>query len=749
MDKTFKYNSTIKDIQNSLLSQNIRDSSNIDLLTSEEAITNVIKSYIEKFNSVGNVLIDLNNFLVKSKDIINISYFNSLFEGIYIDLKALYYDLDSVRKVCKLNLQRNKNYYLILKKRIKDLWNKLDLTRLNVYDSNYSDKTYYESFSSDINFKKLNNITVDKKNGFVYLLPLTSKYQNKAYQIKSISCTTYPEPNNKGGIIKTSSNLNDLNYNYTFGTRDMLENGLWKEELYTKSVPEFSLNIGDSNNPFYRNYKGIVSIIDIEFSFFVEFNRLDFDIFGEKPLKIDSILYKKSNSDPWISIEQLNNDLLNGSIINSNNTILSDQKFDNISFINIEKVYTKYLRIVVNQENYSKITSEILNNLTLENTINNDLEERRYDIVKFNKNFNSFLSTPANDQNKSLYNKIISVIESTSNVEKILVEINKLLVPETNVITTNFSELIKYEIGLWSIEPTLEKYNNKTGYFESNNYVLNNKCLQSISLKTKQFINTFNTCNWYICIENKDIPIIENGSRYRKEPFYQVNLSEYSIYSNWNSGSFIQLDFPIDSNLVENIKFYINENEILNISNKIVYLNSSLLFLPNIKDINQSNYVVRYPASILNSISIYVLVQKPFTTTSKTNIIFGIASTKREILESFINDIRYKVLDLDQSYKYLKDDFIVVNSLCNINEAKLWFGENFNNCLYISEEIIDLLDSENFDRYSNRINITPSKMSSTISDINTYLTGIYGGTSDLNLISSINNITPIPSRKKL
>lgn len=394
MDKTFKYNSTIKDIQNSLLSQNIRDSSNIDLLTSEEAITNVIKSYIEKFNSVGNVLIDLNNFLVKSKDIINISYFNSLFEGIYIDLKALYYDLDSVRKVCKLNLQRNKNYYLILKKRIKDLWNKLDLTRLNVYDSNYSDKTYYESFSSDINFKKLNNITVDKKNGFVYLLPLTSKYQNKAYQIKSISCTTYPEPNNKGGIIKTSSNLNDLNYNYTFGTRDMLENGLWKEEIYTKSVPEFNLNIGDSSNPFYRNYKGVVSIIDIEFSFFVEFNRLDFDIFGEKPLKIDSILYKNSNLDSWISLEQLNNDLLNNSIVNSSNDILSDQEFDNISFINIKKIYTKYLRIVVNQENYSKVTSEILNNLNLENTINSDLEERRYDIVKFDKNINSFLSTP-------------------------------------------------------------------------------------------------------------------------------------------------------------------------------------------------------------------------------------------------------------------------------------------------------------------------------------------------------------------
>ena len=62
--------------------------------------------------------------------------------------------------------------------------------------------------------------------------------------IKSVSCNTYPEHNDKGGIKHTGNVLNDLNYNYKESTRDLLINGLWKEQVITNGIPEYTLNIG-------------------------------------------------------------------------------------------------------------------------------------------------------------------------------------------------------------------------------------------------------------------------------------------------------------------------------------------------------------------------------------------------------------------------------------------------------------------------------------------------------------------------
>ncbi|MCK9428871.1 MAG: hypothetical protein M0R17_02520 [Candidatus Omnitrophica bacterium] len=751
INSTFSYNSQIKDIQNSLISENIRSVSNFELLNSEEAIKNVISSYIDKFNSLGGMLTDISKFIVKSKDIINSKQFDDLFQSVYIDIYALYNDLNIVSNVLNLNLNRNKNYFLIIKKRIRDLWNKLNLTRSFIYDSNPSDESYYESFYNDINSLILKDVLIDKKSGYLYINPIYTETHNKSFQIKSINSVTYPEPNDNGGVYKNTNILNTFEDNYKNGPRDMLQNGLWKEEIYTNVIPELSLNIGSDSRIIQRNYKGIVSIIDIEYSYSIEFNRIDFDIFGDKSLTIDAILYKQNIDDEWniLNYENIDN-LDSNNLTNLCQYSVRGSDFDVLSFYNIEKINVKFLRIVVNQEHYIQLNSDYIKNISIEDKMFNDLSERRYDIVKFNKNINSFLSSPIIDENKSLYNKIINIIESTSSIEKILYNIENLLLPKTDIVEINFSNVLKYEIGLWSIEPKLELYSYLNGVFSSNKYKLNDKVLNSISLNTKQSLPGSTTCNWYIEANNKEIPIVENTSKYRKEPIKEFDVSSYSNFSGWvdRGGIFTLLDFPIDSVKYQEIVIYNNGVLQENIINNIAFLNSRMIYINGIKDVKNNNYVIRYPLSFYKTINVYVLSSK--TNNSYKYISLGIISTKKEILEAFINDIRYSVLNSDGSRQYLKDDFIVTNAVTTSDESKYWFGPSYENCLFIDRSIYNLIDTSlNYDKYSNAILIDDSKLSSNLSNLNDYFNLSSYGFSDFSIIGSVSNIAPISNIKVL
>jgi len=753
MNESFSFNSQIKNIQNSLISQNIRDVSNLELLNSEEAIRNVIKSYTDKFNALGGVLIDISKFIVNSKDVIRTKDFNDLFEGIYIDLFALYRDLSIVNNVMDLNLQRNKNYFLIMKKRIRDLWNRLNLTRSYIYDGNPSDESYYEAFSTDINAKFIKDILIDKKIGYLYQQPINYEVHNKSFQIKTIISTTYPEPNDNGGVFKSTNILNTFEDNYINGPRDMLQNGLWKEEIYTNVIPSLTFNIGSNEVPIYRSYKGIVSLIDIEYSYQIEFNKIDFDIFGDKPLNIDAILYKQIEDEPWKVVNFKSIDMLNklGDIFESKKYAAKGNGFDVLSLSNIDKVSAKYLRIVVNQENYIHMNSNSIESSTLESKINNDLSERRYETVKFNKDINSFLSIPVNDENKSLYNKIIDIIETTSSIEKVLQEIQELIIPKTNIVDINFSNILKYEIGLWSIEPKLELYSFSKGSFDSNPYKLNDKSLISISLNTKQSIPGASTINWYASVNDKNIPLLENSSNYRKEVFSPFNVNNYSNLNTWSSGVFIQLDFPLDCTSVNDIVIYTNGELTTNVASKICFLNSRLLFVYNILDVYKSNYVIRYPVSLYKTVNLYVLSPKPSIDNTYNFVSLGIISTKREILNAFINDIKYITKNVDGSDRYLSDDFIVTNAISSIEEAKDWFGEEFNTCLFVDSTIIPYLDvaTSEFGRYADGVRTSISKLSTTNSNVISYIGGSLDGLNNLTILGPVPNLAPLPNTKEI
>ena len=746
MNQTFNFQSTIKEVQNRLMSDNIRQISNLEMLNSEEAIRNVLKSYTDRFQSIGGMLMDIKNFIVKSKEIIIIGNFNDLFEGIYIDLVALYSDIDLVDQVLSLNLQRNKSYFLNIKKRIRDLWNKLNLTRTYIYDSNPTDESYYESFFTDINMSNSQNVLIDKKNGYVYLNPTKTTVQNKQYLIKNISSKTYPERNDNANVIYTTSELNTFKDNYTTGSRDMLENGLWKEEILLSDIPELIVNISSNDFPIYRTYKGVVSLIDIEYVYPIEFNRIDFDLFGDKPISIDAILYKEYIDDEWkVSNFQTEDPLISVSnIYDSKKYSVRGSNFDILTFYNIEKVRAKFLRVVVNQENYEFLNSAINKKQnTIEDIIQKDLEERRYELVSFNSNINDMISTPVNDENTSLYNRILMVIESTSNIENILSEIEKILIPSTNIVSYDFNTTIKFELGLWSLEPKLEEYTSFVGSFNSNLYKIKDRALISASLKTKQTNPKATTCNWYFNIEGKNIPIVENGNLIRKEPFNSVDMSSYSYFNTWTSGTFVLLDFPVDPSLVDQIGIYINNEFKSDIYNRISFLNSRLLFFSELSDVYSKNYSIRYPCALYNTVNLYVLAQKPSQTSYYKDIPLGIISTNKDILNAFINT----AIENNRGMKKLSETYTVVNSVSTIEEATDWFGINFSNAIFIAEEIRSLIT--NYSQFDSVISIGNTKLSTTFNDNLIFINGNGAGSSDLNLLSILNNIAPLSNVREL
>jgi len=744
MNQTFNFQSSIKDVQNRILSQNLRQISNIELLNSEEAIRNVIKSYIDRFQTLGGMLIDINNYIVQSKEIIKVNNFNDLFEGIYIDLVALYGDIDLVDQVLTLNLQRNKVYFLNIKKRIRDLWNKLNLTRSYIYDSNPTDESYFESFFTDINSLSIKNMIIDKKNGYMYLLPVKTTVQNKSQLIKNITSITYPVRNDNGGVYYTTSELNTFEDNYKNGPRDMLENGLWKEEVLVSDIPSILLNIGSTINPIKRSYKGIVSLIDIEYVYPIEFNRIDFDLFGDKPVTIDAILYKEFLTDEWKVVNFQNDDPLTSydDSYNLKTYSVNGSNFDILTFYNIEKVRVKYLRIVLNQNNYEFLTSDLnKENNKLENKIQKDLEERRYELVHFNSNITDIVATPIIDENVSLYNTIISIIESTSNIESILKGIEKVLLPQINVTEYDFNNTIKFEIGTWSIEPKLEQYESSIGVFDSVPYKIKDRTLISASLNTKQTTPGATTCNWYINVEGKNIPIIENSKFVRKEPIYSIDMSSYSQFSDWK-GTFVLLDFPIDPFLVDRISLYTNGVFTGDIYNRIVFLNSRLIFLNELKNSYGMNYVIRYPVALYNSVNLYTLVQRPSSTSIFKNFPFGIISTNKDILLTFIKKT------FEYQGNYLSQNYSITNSIATVEEAKSWFGEGYQNAIFVANEIKNYL-SEPVNGYGNVISYGDTKLLSSYNDVQSFMFGNTIGNADLSILSSLHNIAPIPNSREL
>lgn len=742
---TFNLKNSIKNIQNRIVASSIKQTSNIELLRSEEAIRDLINSYTERFKSAEGMLTDITKYVVKSKEVIDVKDFNDLFESLYIDLSALYNELDTVENVLNLNLSRNKNYFQFIKKRVRELWQRLRLTRLNVYDLNPADESFFESFYSNINIATSSNIEIDKKLGFAYIQPQYFRTHNQSFEVKKISTYVYPVENEEAGVVIVTSPLNSLSGNYSnSGTRDMLQNGLWKEEVICSEIPDmiFGSGILASGVAAATEYRGVVAVVEIEYAYAVNINRLDLDVYGEKGLDIVGVLYKTADNGSWQYAQKEVDDYQLTETDQIQYNTIKGIGFDVISFINIHPITVKVLRLIFNQKNFSFINTVDTVGVSLDEQINKDLSERRYDLLKFNASLEEELTAPVNEENKSIYSKLVSAIESTRNIEDILIKINDILVPELKVSTVDFGKTAKFELGTWSIEPKEEEYVSQNGIFETKPFSILDRHLIGATLTTKQSTPGPCTVNWYLSADSKNIPILESEKTIRKEPFNQLNMSEYTSFKDW-PGVFCLLDFPISPYDTYKLALYQDSSLLENIESRVSFINSRLLYFHDITRIGSSRYVVKYPVAVYDCCNMYVLQPN---TNLNNNITLGIGCTRREILELFINKATYMV---GGKAEKLSKNYTISNALCTIEEAEYWFTAQFSSCLFIESAILSLLDGYQGSIFDSLISSASTKYATTIDDVNNYLNGIIYGASDLSIIGSVANMLPLSIQRSI
>jgi len=668
MDYSYSINSELENIQKILLQNSIKQFTNTELLNSEEAVKKVYDAYADKIKNVGSKIYDFNNFLVKSKQVITKEYFDYLLQDIYNDLHALYINMKYIDDILNINLQKNKKFYGTIEKRILALEQKLDIARLNVNNTIGFDKIYFEGFDNKSSDSYYYNLIIDKKSGELSLKPIDIHVYNKKYNIRQVTSTLYPVANNDGGVLVTTNNLNTYEENYRRdGLNDMLINGLWKEQVFCNEVPDiqFYINKNVVDAPTFKIVtQGIVSYVDIEFKYFINFNNIEIDLFGEYETNVLLMLYKKEENDSWLPVSKLKRDIVDDQEIVFD-TYTSKAQFNIIQFKNLEMMHAKYLRIIFNQKNYSLIHSDSSQVADLTKKIYTDLSERRLDVLKLDGNSDSKPAIPRLYHYDSFYNELYEIIEYSSSVNEMIKKLITKLNPTPKLITIEFNKLLKYELGAWSIEPKLLQYIG-TGIYISRLYEYNDRPLVSITLDTKQEDIKSNSCNWYISdnLETSVIPIIPNDELIRKEPLLIVE-HEYYKDLGWTDGTLIKLEFPCDLKFIDYLVLYEDEKFISPEYLDMYPLNSQLIFIKNIKDPKKHKYVIKYIPAKYNSTNVYVLFK---TKKYNDNVLeYQIVASRKSILELFLDKTN------------LTEDYTIKKVPCTEYEYHSYFDDDYAN----------------------------------------------------------------------
>jgi len=743
MINNYTYSNSIRDSHNKLLASVIKERSNLELIKSEEAIKAVIRSYTDRFRAIEGKITDIQKYLVKPYELVNLEYFNDLFSSIYIDIYTLYKEIEYVEYTLELNLHRNKNFYLAVKKRTRDLWQQLSLLRLTITNTT-NEELIHESFLNSINIKNINGCTIDKKKGIIYLDPKRTVTFNNKFDIKKITTNVYPSENPTGGVLVSTSPLNTYSYNYgPDKPQDMLKNGLWKEEIVCTKEPKMIVDIGDSIRHIYRELSGIVAIVDIEFVKAIRFNRLDIDLFGDLYTTIDSVLYKNNELSSWTPYEyKPSDDML--SIFSMSSNILTGDFIDVAQFTNIESETAKFLRLVFNKKSGVLLANKSTS-ITAEEQIDKDLSERRYDIITYNhKDTDVGKPTQLSYSYDSIVSQLMGIVESTRDLDKMLSLLYNSLNPDIMIGSADFNKSIKYELGAWSIEPSLEIYSN-AGSFESKNYSIADKHILSVSLKVNEQVPTHMTSNWYVSVKNNNVPIMSQNSSVRREPinFITIPFSPFSSFT----GKFVLLDFPVDKSNIDLIQIYENGNISDVGTYDIAYFNSRLLYIHKIKNASRSEYVIRYNIA-KDLVTQYILAEKNTTNETYLKLPYCITSSSRDLLNIFC---RYAKMIESTGLKTVGDIFNVVQSVSTLSECESWYGVDFNNGIFIDQinaGVSFLLQATHADIIKDLVVYGTSKVGTTESDIINYSNGLTD-TSDLTLNSVYSSIAPLNNRRTI
>ena len=257
-------------------------------------------------------------------------------------------------------------------------------------------------------------------------------------------------------------------------------------------------------------------------------------------------------------------------------------------------------------------------------------------------------------------------------------EILDILEPPTALVKLDFEKTLKYEIGTWEIEPTSKKYHG-TGKFDSGDYYLKDKSFIVASLNSEQEALKYNTCSWYLSHPDysKNVPIIENNEKIRRETAYFVKPQILEDYK-W-PGYFLHLDFPIDFAAFKYAKLYKN-GEVIDLSS-LTYcvMNSTLIYIEEVRDIYKDKYVIEYIPASYTSVSVYLLEKvKAYSFDDPTE--YEVVAPRASLLKYLI-DINGK-----------NDTYNVRRSICTVLEYNMFFHNEHNLCLssYVDENTMSI-----------------------------------------------------------
>jgi len=644
-------------VQEQLVTDFIKNHSNSHQLKSEEAIRNVIRSYADKFKNIGGMLTDAVQHHVNPNELISSDTFNDILNVLYIDLKTLYADMEFIDRVLNLNIARNKKFYSLFKKRIRELWDRLYITRSRIHDTSGSDQLYFESFSSVGGYHTFVELDVDKKTGVLSLQVDSKDIHNNQYIIRNVTSKTFPVHNIEGGVNYTSAVNNNLEANYKSGnSRDMLKNGLWKEQILCDSIPDVIVDItqldGEASVPMYVSSIGVVSFIDIEFVSPVSINNIDLDVFGEYPLKCVAVLYKNTSGKliPFSTVDEFK----------------SAESFDLISIRNIDTVETSYIRLVLNQKNFDTLDSSPI--VDIQTKVLEDLAQRRYDVVSLGSSDDDVSSYPSIGYD-SLQRKINDIIEHTISLGDTLQGILNVFEPPPVITNIDFTKKLQYEIGLWSVEPSLQQFGTSTGKFDSMTYTFKDKPLILASIHSSQSTPAATTCGWYISSpqnQNKYIPLISDDPYNRKEVLFFADIPSM-VPLGW-SGLFAFLDFPIKEELIIESMIYINgvKTKISDIPH--MFLNSTTIYFSDVS-LKYKNCVIEYTPALYDCVSVYTLRN---ISNDVDNLDMKIMSPIRSVLNKLLNDSNKSSAYTITVSRITRDEYIK------------FFGPSYTSNMYIS-----------------------------------------------------------------
>ena len=695
----FNYKSQTEKYINKELDIRLGEFTTQGIVKSEEEYKKIIDGLLKSIEGDAGRITSSTRYLVRPDETVASGKINNLFKDLESDMRILHNELRDAKKVMDLSLARNKIFFRHIKDKVASIWKEIGKFRETSFNTESADYTFFESFDADDSNMTLSGLTVDRKKGILHLTPAEVDTHFESRDIQEVTLSLYPPENRDGGVYETTNPNNKITADYDSGNRDMMKSGLWKVQLLTADVPSTLLDVLTKSTT--TTYRGVVAYLDIVFTGQKTINEFGFDPYGEFPVKILGIRYKKTLASDWQTATTTDNEEVESHVIAEDS--------DWMYIRNINTITARCIRIILHQENYITVSKLMSSVDSMVDKMIRDLQEKRYQKSDYRYKFTDAIPrvSDTDEEHGTLYDEIMKIIEEDGSIDSLETKISEVLIPQPAEINTDIRNWKVYNIGAWSIEPKFVTYAPAAaGIYMSHDpldrksgFRFNNGAPTEATLYTRQTEPTGTAIEWYLTADNGvdaqvDIPIIPNSDLYRTEvisigKYYPLSNvatdSTYRTTTNLNNvDNVIKLDFPIHPAYVGEVILYENGKELVNenaatidVRGKVIEMyNSTELYIPDI-DIESGRfiYAIKYIPAAIDTVKCWVLVPTRKRQSGYIDIGSAMIFANPQLAKFFASYLpKIKLGDLDAPpHVSRSDNYQVRMHLCTKDEYDDWF----------------------------------------------------------------------------